>query len=274
MRKKTDSNELNKVLKTVRGSIKKAIFYLGAKVPYAYSLLLITPLVDGLDEIRKRHPDIYNLIELDSQIRKVDDILDEKLYRRIPPPLVEIKREITNFKKTNSDFGDIARLFELELELHIDAGDDLKNKIREIVRIWPSDYFLIIDKIVNVFGSDLAGSDLKNSRLFLEEFQRLRDLLDDIMTTEEDAIKNSYNNIIVAEKNGINYRFIESIIREQFGNLGKSLAKIRRHPNEALLKHTISFWKKQYDILFRPLLVDYYVDKGEYRKIYFMFKQV
>lgn len=43
----------NKILKTVRGSIKKAIFYLEANIPYGYSSLLITPLIVSIDKIKK-----------------------------------------------------------------------------------------------------------------------------------------------------------------------------------------------------------------------------
>ncbi|MBU0722411.1 hypothetical protein KKA93_03085 [Patescibacteria group bacterium] len=265
---------LNKVLKTVRGSIKKAIFYLGANIPYDYSLLLVTPLATNINKIKKNYPDLYYLIELDYQIRDVDDILDEKLYKKNPLPIVEIKKQINNFKNVNKDFNTIARLFELELKLHTNRENDLRNKIREIIEIRPCDYFLLIDKIIEWFGSSLSAKDLYNSKLFFKEFQRLRDLLDDIMTAEEDPIKNSYNNIVIAEKNGIDYKFIDNIINNKFNNLNNYICKIKEHPHKRLLKHTIEFWGKQYLILFKPLLVNYYINKEEYKKIYFMFKQV
>jgi len=133
---------------------------------------------------------------------------------------------------------------------------------------------LLVDVITNKFGSSLSTNDLYNSRLFFKEFQRLRDLFDDIMTTEEDSIKKSYNNIVIAEKNGINYKFIDDIISNKFKNLLKYTQGIKNHPNKKLLKHTIEFWKKQYIILFKPLLISYYINKEEYKKIYFMFKQI
>ena len=74
---------LSKILKTVRGSIKKAIFYLGANMPYDHSSLLVAPLGISINEIKRKYPDIYHLIELDYQIRKTDDILDENLYKKI-----------------------------------------------------------------------------------------------------------------------------------------------------------------------------------------------
>lgn len=264
----------NKILKTVRGSIKKAIFYLGANISYDYSSLLITPLIVSVDKIKKEYPDLYHLIEIDSQIRNIDDILDEKLYKKNPLPVIEIKKQINNFRNENSDFKKISRLFELELKLHINKEKDLKNKIREIIEIRPCDYFLLVDIIINKFGSSLSKNDLYNSRLFFKEFQRLRDLFDDIMATEEDFIKNSYNNIVLAEKNEINHSFIDKIINDKFSNLNKYANKIEKHSHKKLLKHTIDFWKKQYSILFKPLLVSYYENKEEYKKIYFMFKQI
>ena len=268
------NGDINKVFKTVRGSIKKAIFYLGADIPYDYSKLLITPLVISFDKIKEKYPELYCLIELDYLIRNTDDILDEKLYKKNPLPITAIKKQICNFKNKNRDFEGVARLFELELELHIKKESNLKEKLREIIEIRPCDYFLLVDKIINSFGSSLSVCDLDNSKLFFKEFQRLRDLLDDIMSTEEDLIKNSYNNIVIAEKNGIDFEFIDNIINKKFKNLINYYNLIKEHPNKILLKQTIEFWKKQYSILFKPLLVSYFIDKEEYKKIYFMFKQI
>ena len=267
-------DNLNKVLKTVRGSIKKSLFYLGARIPYNYSLLLVTPLSININKIKEAYPDLYYLIELDYQIRKSDDILDEKLYKKNPLPVAEIKEQIKKFRKADKNFKEIARLFEIELELHISKGTELKENIREIIEIRPCDYFLLVDKIISKFGSTLSTNDLHNSKLFFKEFQRLRDLFDDIMTTEEDSIKNSYNNIIIAEKNSIDYKFIDGIINTKFDNLDNYINRIKKHPNKKLLKHTVEFWRKQYSILFKPLLISYYIDKDEYKKIYFMFKQI
>jgi len=267
-------SNLNKVLKTVRGSIKKAIFYLGANMPYDYSSLLITPLVDSLNEIKKNYPDIYYLIEMDCKIRNVDDILDEKLYKKNPLPISKIKEQINNFEKADKKFKEIASLFKLELDLHIKKDHNFENKLRKIIEIRPSDYFLLVDEIINKFGSVLSVEDLHNAKLFFNEFQRLRDLLDDIMTTEEDFVKNSYNNIVIAEKNGLSYKFIDSIINNKFHNLKIYIERIKKHPHKKLLKDTVEFWEKQYFILFKPLLLSYYNDKEEHKKIYFMFKQI
>ncbi|MDP2762918.1 MAG: hypothetical protein Q8O27_00140 [Enterobacteriaceae bacterium] len=274
MRSNIYNDNFNKILKTVRGSIKKAIFYLGANIPYDFSLLLITPLANNIDKIKKEYPELHYLVELGYQIRSTDDILDEKLYKKSPLPVIEIKNQINSFKSLNKDFRKIARLFELELKLYINKGKKSKNKIREIIEIRPCDYFLLVDIIINKFGSSLSSNDLYNSKLFFKEFQRLRDLFDDIMTTEEDFIKNSYNNIVIAEKNGIDYKFINDIISNKFENLNKYIQRIKKHPHKRLLKHTIKFWEKQYIILFKPLLISYYIDKEEYKKIYFMFKQI
>ena len=189
-------------------------------------------------------------------------------------PIVEIKEQISDFRKKDKDFKEVADLFKLELDLHIGKGQNFENKLRKIIEIRPCDYFLLVDNIISRFGSVLSAEDLYNSNLFFKEFQRLRDLFDDIMTTEEDFIKNSYNNIIIAEKNGLNYEVIDGIINNKFIKLSKYVHGIKKHPHKKLLKQTIEFWEKQYLILFKPLLVSYYRNKNDYRKIYFMFTQV
>lgn len=265
---------LSKILKTVRGSIKKAIFYLGANISYDCSSVLITPLSISIDEIKRKYPDLYCLIELDYQIRKTDDILDENLYKKNPLPVTKIREQIRDFRKKDKDFKEVADLFKLELDLHIGKVQNFENKLRRIIEIRPCDYFLLVDSIISKFGSVLSTEDLHNSNLFFKEFQRLRDLFDDIMTTEEDLIKNSYNNVIIAEKNGLSYEVIDSIINNKFIKLSEYVHRIKKHPHKKLLKQTIEFWKKQYLILFKPLLVSYYTNKDDYKKIYFMFKQV
>ena len=165
-------------------------------------------------------------------------------------------------------------MFKLELFLHCQNNSkNLKNNIKKIIEIRPCDYFLLVDEIIKFYGSSLSKKDFDNSYLFFREFQRIRDLFDDIMTTEEDENKNSYNSIVLAKKNRINYVFFENIIDKKFDNLENYYKKIKFHPNKILLYHTIRFWREQYKILFKPLLVNYYDDIDEFRRIYFMFKQ-
>jgi hypothetical protein len=94
------------------------------------------------------------------------------------------------------------------------------------------------------------------------------------MSTEEDGIKNSYNNILVAEKYGISYEFLDKIIINKFKKMDDFAKLIQSNKHRQLLKSTIIFWKKQYILLFKPLLVNYFKDKNRYKEIYFMFKQV
>ncbi len=264
----------NKVLKTVRGSLKKSIFYLGARIPYNYNFLLIYSPNFNIYKIKSNHPGIYELIRLDYKIRTTDDILDENLYRKKPLPVNKIKKQINKFRKSNNEFETIADLFDLELDLFSSNKRDAKEKLKKIIDLRPTDYFLLINKIIDFYGTKLSKGDLNNSIYFIEEFQRLRDLFDDIMSTEEDGLKNSYNSILTAQKNSINYKFIDKIVKNKFNILRILLKKIKKHPNKTLLKQTITFWEEQYSILFRPMLVSYYNDKEKYKKIYFMFKQI
>jgi hypothetical protein len=213
----SDFKNINKILKTVRGSIKKAMFYLDANIPYDQSLLLIAPMSISFNSIYKKYPKIFNLIVLDFKIRETDDILDEKLYKIKPLPKKEIIKKIYDFEKSNDLFNEVANLFKLELSLYGNKSNkNLKNNIKKIIEIRPCDYFLLIDEIINYYGSSLSKNDFNNSYLFLKEFQKLRDLFDDIMTTEEDEKKNSYNSIVLSKKNKINYNFFENIIDKKW----------------------------------------------------------
>jgi len=272
--KKIEQSNLPKILKTVRGSIKKAIFYLGADIPYNITTLLISPLDISLSDIKRQHPAVYNLILMDYWIRKTDDLLDEILYRRSPLPVMNIRKEIDKFTKISPDFKEVAELFSLELEFNSVKIVDIKSMLSRIIEIRPCDYFLLTDQIIKFFGSKLSKNDLNNSQLFFREFQKLRDLLDDIMSTEEDNIKNSYNNVLVAEKYGLSYQFFYGIISDKFKRMEDFTKLIQSKKHKRLLKSTIIFWKKQYIILFKPLLIKYFTDKNRYKEIYFMFKQV
>jgi hypothetical protein len=154
------------------------------------------------------------------------------------------------------------------------SKDEIENHILSIIKIRPYDYFILFNKLTNSYNTQLSSYDLDLSLDFLKDFQRLRDLLDDIMSIEEDLLTNSYNSISLAKEGGVSYYFFINIIEEYFASLTKTLSQIEKHKNKPLLNQTIEFWNLQYEILFKPLLINYYVNLEEFRKIYFMFKQV
>ena len=150
----------------------------------------------------------------------------------------------------------------------------LQDKIRELIEIRPTYFFTLSDVIVKNFGTTLSKKDYEISVEFYKEFQRLRDLLDDIMSIEEDIIKADYNSVVIAKNNDISYHFFEEIIKEKFVNLELLSNKLIDHPNKSIFNSTIDFWKPEYELLFKGLLVDFFIDITEFRKSYFMIKQM
>ena len=275
-----DLNEVNlaKVIKTVRGSLKKAIFYLGAKVPYEHTndLVLLSSSSNIQNYMCNKGKEISDLLILDAKIRLCDDILDNKLSKISPKPVKEMEELVKEFKKNVPEAKKVADLFKAEIDLI--KGKNKKTKledlIRELIEIRPSDFFVLVEKIIDTFGTNLTAVNLRYSFQFFYEFQRLRDLLDDIMSIEEDTLKNDYNSIVLARASGVSYHFFDELILEKFTNMKTIIQKIKKHSNKEIFKETLNFWGKEYQILFKKLLIDYYIDLSEFRKSYLIIKQL
>lgn len=266
-----------RMLRSVRGAIKKAIFYLGAKIPYDYTEDLVGLSAAKLEEyLSHKGEKIKKYVELDSKIRMCDDILDNQLSRITPRPIEKMREVITQFVKEVPEAKTVAELFRAEIDIsnHDYNPEQTKEKIKNLIEIRPCDFFLLVQNITKDFKTALDKNDYRYSLEFFIEFQRLRDLLDDIMSTEEDLLKNDYNSIVIARQKKISYHFFEEIIMEKLDNLVTLCHKIKNHPNKEVLEDSITFWKNQYDILFKRLLIDYYIDVEEFRKSYFMIKQL
>ncbi|TSC72173.1 MAG: hypothetical protein G01um101438_676 [Parcubacteria group bacterium Gr01-1014_38] len=265
-----------KVLKTVRGTIKKAIYYLGSLAPYELTEELLYPPRTDLSRVGTTFPALASLLKVGETIRKTDDLIDEVLLKKNPIPVRKIKETIGQLRKSARHFGEIADLFDAELELQT---KELKQgaaaeRIRDLIEIRPSDYFLLTKILLREYPSALARSDRRHAWVFFSQFQRLRDLLDDIMSIEEDLIKGAYNSIVIGKRYGLRPDFFEDVVEGKFEALEDALVRIREHPYRQLLRYTIRFWRDEYQILFRPLLQNDFVDLGEFKKIYFMFKQI
>jgi len=268
---------LQKVAKTTRGSIKKAIFYLNAKIPYAFTINLVNlSSLNIKDYMLKDGKEIEDLLALDAKIRFCDDILDNDLSRISPKPIKEMLSVIEKFEKDVPEAKRVAELFSLELDIsnNVYKKAELEGKIKELIEIRPCDYFILVDKIIKNFGTNLSAQDLRYSTDFYKEFQRLRDLLEDMMSIEEDTIKNDYNSVILAKNRKIPYSFFDEIVTDKFSKMELSAQKINNHPNKNIFFETIDFWKKEYKLLFKKLLMDYYIDIEEFKKSYFIIKQL
>ncbi|MEK7202874.1 MAG: hypothetical protein AAB653_00975 [Patescibacteria group bacterium] len=268
---------LGKVVKTVRASIKKSIFYLGANIPYDYSESLVKVYSSGLQKyLDKNGKRIKEVVELDAKIRYCDDILDDQLSKIRPKPIKKMKEIINLFQVEVPMASEVAQLFLLEVDIVNKSFSEqlLKEKILNIINIRPCDFFVLAKVIIKNFGTSVSEQDFKYSWDFFVEFQRIRDLMDDIMSVEEDLLKKDYNSVIIAKKNKISYHFFEDIIFEKISNLKFIISKIQKHPYKDVFIESIDFWEKQYSVLFKKLLVDYYVDLDEFKKSYFIIKQL
>ena len=275
-----EKTNFSKVFRTVRGSIKKAIFYCGVNIPYEVSEQLVKIEKDGfspkdLPQLLGDH--VFKVFEIDAKIRFYDDILDNTLARIHPLPLSKMENVIKQFESSlQGQTGDVAKLFRYELDILSNKYTEinLPEKITKIIEVRPCDYFLLIETLAKQYGVSLSQDSFVNSLKFYKEFQRLRDLLDDMMSVEEDIIKGSYNSIVLGKNNKISYHFFTNLVEEKFTKLNEYINKIHNHPNIPLFKETVRFWKQEYESLFKILLLNYYVGLDEFRKTYFMIKQL
>lgn len=262
---------------TIKRAIKKAYFYEGCNFDYSLSYFQ-SEMKNGIVKITNSSfsKDIFELYRLGAIIRQADDVLDEDLAKQKPLPKEEMYKVISKFRSDLPEAYMVAELFSKELELLDEniSGNAAAKIIRELIEIRPSDFFLLTDKLNQKFGTSLSNRDYKNGREFYHTFQTMRDLLDDIMSIEEDYLKKDYNSIIFAKKFGISHNFFDDIIRTKFKNLEVISENIVDHKFKYLFKPTIEFWKSQYDLLFKPLLISYYINLDEFRTNYFMIKQV
>jgi len=268
---------IGRLLKTISRSIKKSYFYLAAEVPYSLTSDLIRIEDADIEKfLKNRGRDLKDIILLDAKIRFCDDVLDNKMSRMRPKPISSMKKYISSFEKEVPEAHEVAKLFRKEIAILSGkySIEKMKLFIKELIEVRPSDFFLLVEKIILQFGTKLAPEDYAHSFEFYKNFQRLRDLLDDIMSIEEDVLKNDYNSIVVGKKAGISYHFFEEIILEKLSLLKEEFRSIHKHPNKNLFSDTIFFWEEQYSLLFKRLLVDYYVNLDEFRKSYFLIKQV
>lgn len=274
-----DVSKINttRIIKTLRGVIKKSIFYMCVNVPYELSVDLLNLTETNINRyITNKGKGIKDIIQMDVYIRYYDDLLDNHLAKIKPLPLNKIRSVIKHFQKISPEVKDIARLFSFEFDIlgsNIDQKR-LKKKILQIIDLRPSDYFLLIEKMIDKFKTNLSGETYRNTWKFYKDFQRLRDLLDDIMSIEEDEVKRDYNSIVIAKKNHIPYHFIEEVIYSKFLSLKSLIPKLKYHPNWSIFHETINFWEQEYQTLFKRLLVNYYINLEEFRESYFIIKQL
>jgi len=276
-------NKINhhKVFKTIRGAIKKAYFYLGLNLSYSKTeeLIIINETIKDSSSLKLKLGELFDIFVIAAKIRHYDDILDNVLAKQKPIPLDEMKKVVSMFEEDiNKEYGDVSNLFRKEIDLIENSKKYstkiIQERIREIISIRPSDYFLLIDQLIKKFGTSLSSKDYNISLEFYKEFQVLRDLLDDLMSVEEDILKNDYNSVVLAHKRGISYHFFDSIVRDKIERLKCLVTGLSNHPNHSLFYETITFWELEYRKLFKPLLTSFYIGLDEFRKIYFMIKQL
>lgn len=277
----TKANE-RKVAKTVRGSLKKAFYYLLADFDYELteSEFLRTGKRVLIIRSKSKHAlePLANIFRLDCAIRETDDMLDKVLATRKPFPTAKwkyaVKELVDKYPKTK----EVGNLFDAEQKLLVagrfNGANEVREAITEIIDLRPSDWFLLVDEILYSYGSRLHGNALDNSRTFYHTFQRLRDLLDDMMSIEEDVRSSNYNSIVYGKQRGLSWQYFDTKVDVLFIELDRIRASLTGECHHRLLSETIVFWKEQYRLIFKPLLRSYYINADDFGRTYFLIRQL
>jgi hypothetical protein len=265
---------IKKVEKTVLRSLNKAFFYLDAKFNYDLTKTSFCLNNNKLQITAIGHHDfLFELFKIDGHIRKADDFIDNRLNgeRFDRAVFVDIINEMISFDDETSQ---VAELFMQEEQmLHNCNKENIKVDLEKIINIRPCDFFLLVDKIVRKFGTHLSEKDFHSAKYFFYNFQILRDLLDDIMSVDKDLLNKEHNSIIIAKENGVSELFIRKIIATKIKNLKHAVSRIKDKEVDFFID-VISFWENHTKNLFLPLLESYYKSLKEFRKKYFIIKQV
>ncbi len=266
---------IKKVERTLRFSIKKCYYYLGAKFEYGLTNFRFK-FHNGVLSIFSfsDHDFLYELFLLDGIIRCADDTIDNLNEESGKLSREQLDRAISKMIELNKSTAPVAELFYKESELLYEENMiEPELKIKDLINIRPCDFFVIANKIMDKYGYSLSNDDYKYAKTFFMEFQILRDLLDDMMAVDEDLSNKNYNSIIVAKHSGLKPVFFKQVVIEKLDLLRVATNHIVDKSRMDFFLELIIMWENYCNTIFYPLLNAYYGDIKEFRKTFFMIKQ-
>ncbi|MDY6777893.1 MAG: hypothetical protein SVU32_04450 [Candidatus Nanohaloarchaea archaeon] len=260
-----------KVVKTLRRSFKKAHHFLGGDFDPEIAYTDATLEEGTLTVDAPYDPDFYqDLYEKDAVIRAADDRLDEELYGQEPLPQEEIKSTIATFEEDNPAFRDVAELFRTEYQLKTASlsDDERVQMIDEAAELSAADFMLLIDDIIDEYGSALDENDLDHTREYLQTFQAGRDLMDDVLSIEEDKRNGEYNPLHNAFINDIEAQEIERLFERRFDRMEELQGQIEDSSHREQLRENTEYWRDEYEKAVKPVIEAYYSDDDHRQHIF------
>lgn len=269
-----EPNDL-KIKKTINRTIRNTIYLLGLNIPYQLTLCNFC-----YNKKRKKvrvtapsnHDALFELYKLDAIIRNVDDCIDNVLAKARKINTKKMFSVIKKFRLQLPEATAVAELFETEVKLMHQKSKNPKALIRRTVEVRPADFFLLSQHLQENFPTKLDKTDWKAAKSFYKEYHRLRDVIDDIISIDEDTSNNNYNLVIQSKKHKLKKSFIEEIVNNKLKRMKEEAKKIDNKKTKIIYEAVILFWEKEYKLIFKPLLNKYYKEISEFRKMYFYVK--
>ncbi|MDD3160201.1 MAG: hypothetical protein PHQ98_04490 [Candidatus ainarchaeum sp.] len=262
-----------KIEKSVNRTLRNAHFLLQLEFPYSLALSTYRYNYDKQELVIKsdsHHEVLKKLYLLDAQIRHVDDVIDEEL--RPINNQIEIDKEIQKFEKDYPIAYDVAKLFKIESALINNQKLKQSDLIIATTEVRPADFFALSEILKKEFPSKLNKKDFAIAEEFYKEYHRYRDIIDDMISIDEDIVKNNYNIVIQSKSNGLSADFIQDLA---IGKLTKLKQLLSEFSNDVMKKNycdLIEFWEKEHDLMLKPLLFGYYENINTFRETYFYIK--
>jgi len=264
----------SKIERTINRTLRNTYFLLQLDFPYELTLSSFTYDV-FTKKISIQSSSNFEILKelylLDAQIRHVDDYIDNTL-RKKRDSQVKIDEAIINFEKQFPIAKDVAKLFKLESKIMVNLPKNPKKLIADATNVRPADFFALANFLTKTFKSKLSHKDFAKARLFYEQYHMFRDIIDDIISVDDDTINNNYNVVIQAKRNKLNQNFVQELAMEKLRKMKKLIKSFSKKVDVNNYSNLIDFWEKEYYLMFKPLLHSYYTNLDNFRKIYFYVK--
>lgn len=265
-----------KVRKTLRRSFKKAHHFLGGDFDPAIAHTDVSREDGRLNVDAPYDEDIYReLYAKDAVIRQTDDRLDEELYGQEPLPEDAIEATIDEFEASYPEFDEVAQLFREEYRLKTDdlPQDERVEMMDSAASRSAADFMIVIDDIIDEYGTSLNDNDLHASHQYLQAFQAARDLMDDVLSVDEDRRNSEYNPMHNAREHDIGQATFEQLFEHRFDRMERVAEQVDDPDHRQHLQENTDYWHDEYQKAVKPIIDAYFSHNDSYKQKIFRIVQ-